>query len=185
MAITVNEKALDDLLKGYENPEELMGENGLFKQLQKRLIEKAMQSELTVHLGYPKHDPAGRKSGNSRNGTSPKTLRGEFGEISLDVPRDRNASFEPQIVEKGQRRFGGFDRAIMSLYARGLSTREIQGYLEEIYGVEISPALVSEVTAGVVQEVTDWQSRPLEKVYPIVYFDALWGKVREEGHIVK
>ncbi len=185
MAITITEETLDQLIKGYDKPEDLLGENGLFKELQKRLLQRAMQAELTDHLGYAKHDPSGRNSGNSRNGTSPKTLTGEFGEIALEVPRDRNGSFEPQIVAKGQRRFEGFDRAIMSLYARGLSTREIQGHLQEIYGVEISPGLVSAVTAEVVQEVSTWQSRPLEEVYPIVYFDALWGKVREEGHIVK
>jgi putative transposase len=185
MTIEITEETLDQLIKGYDKPEDLLGDNGLFKQLQKRLLQRAMQAELTDHLGYAKHDPSGRNSGNSRNGTSPKTLTGDFGEIALEVPRDRNGSFEPQIVAKGQRRFEGFDRAIMSLYARGLSTREIQGHLQEIYGVEISPTLVSTVTAEVIQEVSTWQSRALEEVYPIVYFDALWGKVREDGHIVK
>jgi putative transposase len=185
MAITITEETLDQLIKGYDKPEDLLGENGVFKQLQKRLLQRAMQAELTEHLGYAKHDPSGRNSGNSRNGTSPKTLTGDFGEIALEVPRDRNGTFEPQIVSKGQRRFEGFDRAIVSLYARGLSTREIQGHLQEIYGVEISAGLVSAVTAEVVAEVGTWQNRPLEEVYPIVYFDALWGKVREEGHIVK
>jgi putative transposase len=183
MAIT--DEILNELLKDYQKPEDLLGQDGLLKQLQKRLLEKAMGAELTVHLGYGKHDPAGRNTGNSRNGTSPKTLKGEFGNLELAAPRDRNGSFEPQIVAKGQRRFEGFDQAIISLYARGLTTREIEGHLLEIYGVEVSPMLVSQVTEAVLAEVQVWQNRPLEEVYPIVYFDALWGKVREHGQVVK
>jgi len=183
MAIT--DEVLNELLKDYQKPEDLLGQNGLLKQLQKRLLEKAMGAELTVHLGYGKHDPAGRNSGNSRNGTTPKTLKGEFGNLDLATPRDRNGSFEPQIVAKGQRRFEGFDQAIISLYSRGLTTREIEGHLLEIYGVEVSPGLVSQVTDAVCADVLAWQNRPLEEVYPIVYFDALWGKVRENGQVVK
>ena len=183
MAIT--DEVLNELLRDYQKPEDLLGQNGLLKQLQKRLLEKALGAELTVHLGYGKHDPAGRNSGNSRNGTSPKTMKGEFGNLELATPRDRNGSFEPQIVAKGQRRFEGFDQAIISLYARGLTTREIEGHLLEIYGVEVSPALVSQVTDAVSGDVRAWQSRPLEEVYPIVYFDALWGKVRDNGPVVK
>jgi len=183
MAIT--DEVLNELFKDYQKPEDLLGQNGLLKQLQKRLLEKAMDAELTVHLGYGKHDPAGRNSGNSRNGTSPKTLKGEFGNLELASPRDRNGSFEPQIVAKGQRRFEGFDQAIISLYSRGLTTREIEGHLLEIYGVEVSPGLVSQVTDAVCADVVAWQNRALEEVYPIVYFDALWGKVRENGQVVK
>ncbi len=183
MAIT--DEVLNELLKDYQKPEDLLSQNGLLKQLQKRLLEKAMGAELTVHLGYGKHDPAGKNSGNSRNGTSPKTLKGEFGNLDLATPRDRNGSFEPQIVAKGQRRFEGFDQAIISLYSRGLTTREIEGHLLEIYGVEVSPGLVSQVTDAVCADVLAWQNRPLEEVYPIVYFDALWGKVRENGQVVK
>ena len=183
MAIT--DEVLNELLKDYQKPEDLLGQNGLLKQLQKRLLEKAMGAELTVHLGYGKHDPAGRNTGNSRNGSSPKTLKGEFGNLELATPRDRNGSFEPQIVAKGQRRFEGFDQAIISLYSRGLTTREIEGHLLEIYGVEVSPGLVSQVTDAVCADVAAWQNRPLEEVYPIVYFDALWGKVRENGQVVK
>ena len=183
MAIT--DEVLNELLRDYQKPEDLLGQNGLLKQLQKRLLEKALGAELTVHLGYGKHDPAGRNSGNSRNGTSPKTMKGEFGNLELATPRDRNGSFEPQIVAKGQRRFEGFDQAIISLYARGLTTREIEGHLLEMYGVEVSPALVSQVTDAVSGDVRAWQSRPLEEVYPIVYFDALWGKVRDNGPVVK
>lgn len=183
MAIT--EAVLDELLKDYQKPEDLLGQNGLLKELQKRLLEKAMGAEMTVHLGYGKHDPAGRKSGNSRNGTTPKTLKGEFGSMELATPRDRNGTFEPQIVAKGQRRFEGFDQAIISLYSRGMTTREIEGHLLEIYGVEVSPSLVSQVTDAVCADVAVWQNRPLEEVYPIVYFDALWGKVRENGTVAK
>jgi putative transposase len=183
MAIT--DEVLNELLKDYQKPEDLLGQNGLLKQLQKRLLEKAMGTELTVHLGYGKHDPVGRNSGNSRNGTSPKTLKGEFGNLELATPRDRNGTFEPQIVAKGQRRFEGFDQAIISLYSRGLTTREIEGHLLEIYGVEVSPGLVSQVTEAVCADVQVWQNRPLEEVYPIVYFDALWGKVRDNGEVVK
>ena len=183
MAIT--DDVLNELLKDYQKPEDLLGQNGLLKQLQKRLLEKAMGAELTVHLGYGKHDPAGRNSGNARNGTTPKTLKGEFGHLELATPRDRNGSFEPQIVAKGQRRFEGFDQAIISLYSRGLTTREIEGHLLEIYGVEVSPALVSQVTDAVCADVLIWQNRPLEEVYPIVYFDALWGQVRVNGQVAK
>jgi putative transposase len=183
MAIT--DEVLNELLRDYQKPEDLLGKDGLLKQLQKRLLEKAMGAELTVHLGYGKHDPAGKNSGNSRNGTSPKTLKGEFVNMHLATPRDRNGSFEPQIVAKGQRRFEGFDHAIISLYSRGLTTREIEGHLLEIYGVEVSPALVSQVTDAVCADVQVWQNRPLEEVYPIVYFDALWGKVRDNGQVAK
>lgn len=183
MAIT--DEVLNELLKDYQKPEDILGKDGLFKQLQKRLLEKAMGAELTVHLGYDKHDPAGRNSGNSRNGTSPKTLKGEFGHLELETPRDRNGTFEPLIVAKGQRRFEGFDQAILSLYSRGMTTREIEGHLLDIYGVEVSPTLVSQVTEAVCADVKVWQDRPLEEVYPIVYFDALWGKVREDGQVAK
>ncbi len=183
MAIT--DEVLNELLKDYQKPDDLLGQHGLLKQLQKRLLEKAMGAELTVHLGYDKHEAAGRNSGNSRNGSSAKTLKGEFGNLPLAVPRDRNGTFEPQIIPKGQRRFEGFDQAIISLYSRGMTTREIEGHLLEIYGVEVSPMLVSQVTESVLADVVSWQSRPLEEVYPIVYFDALWGKVRENGQVVK
>lgn len=183
MAIT--DEVLNELLRDYQKPEDLLGQNGLLKELQKRLLEKAMGAELTVHLGYGKYDSEGRNSGNSRNGTSPKTIQGEFGKLELAAPRDRNGSFEPQILPKGQRRFEGFDQAIISLYARGLTTREIEGHLLEIYGVEISPTLVSQVTDAVNADVQLWQNRALEEVYPIVYFDALWTKTKETGPVKK
>jgi putative transposase len=179
----IDHKLIDNLLKDYKTPEEIFGDNGLLKQLTKAVLERAMQAELTQHLGYEKHDAAGDNSGNSRNGKSQKTLKGEFGNLPIDVPRDRDASFEPQIVPKGQTRFDGFDDKILSLYARGMTTREIQGHLEEIYQVEVSPALISSVTDAVIEEVKAWQNRPLEALYPILYLDALQVKVRDGAHI--
>lgn len=179
----IDHKLIDNLLKDYKTPEEILGDNGLLKQLTKAVLGRAMQAELTQHLGYEKHDAAGDNSGNSRNGKSQKTLKGEFGNLPIDVPRDRDASFEPQIVPKGQTRFDGFDDKILSLYARGMTTREIQGHLEEIYQVEVSPALISSVTNAVIEEVKAWQNRPLEALYPILYLDALQVKVRDGAHI--
>ena len=179
----IDTELIDNLLKDYKKPEDLIGENGLLKQLTKQLLERAMAAELTEHVGYEKHDPTGRNSGNSRNGTSAKTLKGNFGTVPIEVPRDRNGTFEPQIIEKHQTRFTGFDDKIISLYARGLSTREIQQHLEEIYQVEVSPALISNVTDEVIDEVKAWQNRPLEELYPIVYLDALQFKVRDGAHV--
>jgi len=179
----IDDELIDNLLKGYKKPEDLIGENGLLKQLTKRLLERAMAAELTEHVGYEVHDAEGRNSGNSRNGTSAKTVKGTFGTLPIEVPRDRNGTFEPQIVGKHQRRFTGFDENIISLYARGLSTREIQQHLEEIYQVEVSPGLISSVTDEVIDEVKAWQNRQLDAVYPIVYLDALQFKVRDGGHV--
>ena len=181
MAIDV--KLVDELLKDYKSPEQIIGENGLLKQLTKALLERALQAEMTSHLGYEKHDPAGHNSGNSRNGATRKKLKGDFGEIELETPRDRKGSFDPKIVGKGQTRFTGFDDKIVSMYARGMTTRDIQGHLEEIYGVEVSPALISEVTDAVSEEVKAWQNRPLEAVYPVVYMDALYVKIRDNGQV--
>ena len=181
--MAIDLKLIDKLLADYKKPEDIIGENGLLKQLTKALLERAMQAEMTEHLGYEKHDPAGNNSGNSRNGATTKTLKGDFGEMPLETPRDRNGSYEPKIIGKGQTRFTGFDDKIISMYARGMSTREIQGHLEEIYKVEVSPTLISNVTEAVMEEVKSWQSRPLDAVYPIVYLDALVVKIRETGHV--
>src|SRR6266487_3944648 len=181
MAIDI--KLIDKLLADYKKPEDIIGEQGLLKQLTKALLERAMQAEMTDHLGYAKHDQAGNNSGNSRNGKTTKALKGDFGELPLETPRDRNGTFEPKIVAKGQTRFTGFDDKIVSMYARGMSTREITGHLQEIYGIEVSPALISSVTEAVVEEVKAWQSRPLEEVYPIVYLDAMMVKMRDNGHV--
>jgi Transposase, Mutator family len=142
---------------------DLLGQDGLLQHLTKALVERALGGELTHHLGYEKHAPEGRGAGNSRNGTTPKTLRGKRGQVQIDVPRDRNSEFEPQLVKKGQTRFDGLDEKIISLYARGMTQREIQGHLEEIYGVEISPSLISTVTDAVMDEVRAWQARPVER----------------------
>ena len=174
---------IDELLAGCKTPADIAGENGLLKQLTKAIIERAMQAELTTHLGYEKHSVEGHNTGNSRNGTSSKRLKGDFGTLEIAVPRDREASFEPQLVAKGETRWHGFDDKILSLYARGMTTREIQGHLEEMYQVEVSPTLISNVTEAVLEQVKAWQSRPLDAVYPIVYLDALVVKMRSEGRV--
>jgi putative transposase len=176
------EIALDELLVG-KSTEEIVGPDGLLKQLTKSLLERAMNAELTHHLGYGKHEPEGRGSGNSRNGQSRKTVQGDFGSVEIGVPRDRNGSFEPKILPKHERRLAGFDDKILSLYARGLTTRDIQSHLEEMYGVEVSPSLISDVTDAVLEEVRAWQSRPLDPMYAMVYLDALVVKMRHEGRV--
>ena len=180
----INLDLIDQHLKDSQTPDDVLGENGLLKQLTKAVRERAMQAELTHHLGYDKHSPAGNNSGNSRNGNSQKTLKGDFGTLPLDVPRDRNASFEPKIVPKGETRFEGFDDKILSLYARGMTTRQIQQHLSEIYQVDLSPSLISQVTSAVLDEVRAWQTRPLETVYPIVYFDCVRVKIRDNAHVL-
>ena len=149
----INTQLIDELLKDYRKPEDVIGEKGLLKQLTKAILERAMNVELAEHLGYERHDPAGYNSGNSRNGTSAKTVKGEFGEIVVETPRDRKGTFEPRILRKHQTRFDGFDDKIVSMYARGMTTRDIQAHLEEMYGVEVSAALISEVTDAVAEEV--------------------------------
>jgi putative transposase len=168
------------LVKQGRTPEDI---NNLLKQLTKAVLERAMRGELTEHLGYGKHDPAGHNSGNSRNGVTSKTLTGDFGEIELETPRDRNGEFEPQIVKKNQTRWTGFDDKILSMYARGMSTREIQGHLEEMYQVEVSASLISEVTEGVMEQARAWQNRPLDPFYGVVFLDALYVKMRHEGRV--
>jgi len=179
--MVIKQELIDELLSDYKNPEDLLGDGGIFKELKKALLERALKAELGDHLGYEKSDPKGRKSGNSRNGHGAKKLTGEDGEMTISVPRDRDASFAPKIVQKGQRRFEGFDDKIISMYARGMSVREIRGHLEELYGVGVSPDLISRVTDEVMDEVRDWQDRPLDEVHPIIIFDALRVKIRDEG----
>ncbi|MBC7797644.1 MAG: IS256 family transposase [Pyrinomonadaceae bacterium] len=180
----IRPEILDELIKGYKNPEDLIGENGLLKKLTKALLERAMSAELTHTLGYEKGEQtADKPTDNRRNGSSSKTVSSKNGEMQIAVPRDRNGEFEPQIIKKHQRRFDGFDDLILSLYSRGLSTREIQSHIEEIYGVEVSPELVSNVTEAVQEEVREWQQRTLEAVYPIIYLDALRVKIRVDGRV--
>ncbi|HDO52458.1 MAG TPA: IS256 family transposase [Rhizobiales bacterium] len=181
--MAIKQELIDDLLSEYKVPEDLLGEGGIFKELKKALLERALGAELSDHLGYDKGDPKGRKTGNSRNGHGSKRLTGDDGEMTISVPRDRDASFEPRIVKKGQRRFEGFDDKIISMYARGMSVREIRGHLEELYGIGVSPDLISRVTDEVMDEVREWQSRPLDEVYPIIIFDALRVKIRDEGTV--
>jgi putative transposase len=181
--VEIKTELIDELLKGYQKPEDIIGENGLMKRFVKAVLERALNAELTHHLGYEKHDPAGHNSGNSRNGTSGKTLKGDFGELEIEVPRDRISTFEPLILPKHQTRFTGFDDKIVSLYARGMTTREIEGHLKEIYGVDVSPGLISQVTEAVNEEVKTWQNRALEPIYGIVYLDALYVKMRHEGRV--
>ncbi len=184
MATDFSPEILDQILAGGSlKPEDLAGEDGLFRRLKKALLERALGAELTHHLGYEKGDPAGRGSGNSRNGTSSKALLTDDGEIEIEVPRDRAGTFEPVIVAKGQTRFDGFDEKIISLYGRGMTVREIQGHLAELYGTEVSPDLISKVTDAILEEVREWQSRPLESIYPVVFFDALRVKIRDEGMV--
>jgi putative transposase len=181
----VPQELLASLLANYKKPEDLIGENGLLKELTKLLVEKALDAEMTEHLGHDKHGTVANPSGNTRNGRSRKTLKGDFGELPIDVPRDRHGNFEPQLIPKHQTRWAGFDDKILSLYSRGMTVREIQAHLEEMYGTEISPSLISSVTDAVVEEVKAWQARPLDAVYPIVYLDCIHVKVREGSVRVK
>ena len=180
----IRRELIDELLKDYPNPQDVLAEDGLLKQLTKAVIERCLETELDTHLGYPKHGRAGEATGNRRNGHSPKTLKGEQGQVEIDVPRDRQGNFEPQLVKKGQTRLEGFDDKILALYARGMTTRDIQAQLQELYGVEVSPTLISNVTEAVMDEVRQWQARPLEALYPIVYFDCLVVKVREHQRVI-
>jgi transposase-like protein len=144
----------------------------------KAVLERALAEEMTGHLGYERHDPAGRGSGNSRNGMTAKTVLTDVGAVDLAVPRDRNGTFEPQIVRKGQTRLEGFNERIIALYARGMTTRDIRAHLREMYDVDVSPDLISRVTDGVLEELQEWQSRPLDRVYPVIFIDAINVKIR-------
>jgi putative transposase len=176
----VDDDLADQLLgKAQAEGAELLGPDGLLSQLTRAVLERALAEEMTGHLGYDKHDPAGRGSGNSRNGTTPKTLLTDVGAVGLAVPRDRNGSFEPQIVRKGQTRLEGFNERIIALYARGMTVRDIRAHLREMYDVDVSPDLISRVTDGVLEELAEWQSRPLDRVYPVVFIDALMVKIRD------
>ncbi|WP_245176358.1 IS256 family transposase, partial [Cupriavidus sp. AcVe19-6a] len=178
----VSDELIDQLLAQVENKdaESILGESGLAGLLKKRSAERMLAAELTHHLAA---EAKQGRSGNPRNGTSPKTVLTPHGELELDIPRDRQATFEPQLVAKYQRRLPGFDDHVISMYARGMSVREIQGHLQELYGLQVSPDLISTITDEVLSEVEQWQQRPLETMYPIVYFDALRLKIRDEGTV--
>jgi putative transposase len=174
---------VDELLAGARTEEEIVGPGGLLAALTRRLVERALRAELTDHLGYePHHEPPGGTD-NTRNGTTSKSLVTEHGRVAIKAPRDRNGSFEPQIVRKGQRRFHGFDDKILALYSRGMSVRDIEAHLAEIYGVKVGRDLISRVTDAVVEDVRAWQQRPLEDVYPVVFLDCLVLKIREGGTV--
>jgi putative transposase len=180
------DKELDALLDGLvrgKSSDEIFGKEGLVQELTKRLVERALEGEMTAHLGYEKHASEGQKQGNSRNGRGHKRVKSGTAELEIEVPRDRQGSFQPQLVRKRQRRLAGFDEKVLALYARGMTTREIQGHLKELYGVKVSPALISAVTDSVMEDVRAWQARPLEPFYPVLYLDAIHLKIRTSGHV--
>ena len=182
--MTRQNELIDELLKSCKTPEDILGEGGLLKQLTKAVVERALEGEMTDHLGYTKYSPIGKTRSNSRNGKTSKTIQGKHGKMDITVPRDRDGEFKPQLIPKHHRRFDGFDDKIISMYARGMTTRDIRGQLEDLYGVDVSPTFISTVTDAVLDEVRQWQTRPLDPLYPIVYLDAIRIKGRHEGHIM-
>jgi putative transposase len=179
----ISDEVIDELLAGASTEEEIAGPGGLLAELTKRLVERAMEVELTDHLGYEPHAEPPGGAGNTRNGTTPKTLITEHGRVAIDTPRDRDGSFRPKIVRKRQRRFVGFDEKILALYSRGLSTRDIEAHLAEIYGVKVGRDLISRVTDAVMDDVREWAKRPLEDIYPVVFLDCMVLKIREGGSV--
>jgi len=177
------DELIDELLAGARRPEEITGPAGLLQRLTKRLVERAMAAELSEHLGYERGEAPPGGVGNARNGTTPKTVQTGHGSVRIEQPRDRKGSFEPQIVPKHQRRFEGFDDKIIAMYGRGMSVRDIQAHLRELYDLEVGHDLISRVTDAVLDDVRDWQARPLEDVYPILFLDALIVKVRDGGAV--
>jgi len=176
--VTVPKELLDQLVKGPMTQGDL---ESMFRQLKKAVIEREMSAEMNQHLGYRQGENKPEGQGNQRNGTSGKTVITDDGPVRIEVPRDREGSFEPQIIGKHERRFTGFDQKIIAMYARGMTIREIQGYLAEMYGTDVSPEFISKVTDEVSAEITAWQSRPLEPMYPVVFFDALRVKIRDDA----
>ncbi len=182
-AVTLKPELVEELMKLTKSPADLFGPEGLFQRLKGALMERMLEAELTEHLGFEKN--AGKNHGNSRNGYSTKTVKTESGPVEVRVPRDRAGTFEPQLIAKHQRRLEGFDEKVLSLYAKGMSTREIQSHLEDLYGTEVSPDLISRVTDSVMDAARAWQARPLDAVYPIVYLDALFVSIRDGGTVSK
>lgn len=180
----INTKLVEEILS-QSNPKELFGKDGLFQQLKKRLVERILEDELSHELGYSRHSKASKQDSNRRNGTSEKTVIDDSGQkIVLDIPRDRDNSFEPQLIPKGVRRFTGFDDSVISLYARGMTMSEIQSHLEEMYHTEVSKELISTITDGVMEEVIRWQARALDRIYPIVYLDCIMVKARDNNIVI-
>ena len=184
--MTIRPELLDELLQDYKNPSDLLGSEGILKQLTAALVERCLDAEMKTHLDEHQAESVsdGKKAHNRRNGHSKKTIKGEFGAAQIHVPRDRRSNFEPIIVKKGQTRFDGFDDKILSLYARGMSIRDIQAQLQELYSVEVSAGLISNVTDAIEHERKIWQNRALEPLYPIVYLDALVVKVRQDARVI-
>lgn len=181
--MATQEELIDELIKGYTNPEEVLGKEGLFGQLKKALIERMLAAEMTEHLGYERGADKPNGTSNQRHGYSAKTVITEDGSVALEIPRDKEGTFEPIVVKKHQRRLNGFDQRVLGLYARGMTVREIQAWVQEHYGTEVSADLISSITDAVNEEVKAWQNRALEPMYPVVFFDALRVKIRDEGHV--
>lgn len=181
MLNTIDDKLVAELAKSIKTEEDLAA---LSKKLLKLTVEKALNTELDEHLGYEKHSPLGHNTGNSRNGNSGKQLKGEFGEITLNTPRDRNSTFEPQLIKKNQTRITDFDRQILSLYSKGMTTRDIADTFKEMYDADVSHSLISKVTDAVIDEVIAWQNRPLDKVYPVLYLDCIVVKCHQDKRVV-
>ena len=179
----IDPEVVERLMTDAGDEAELLGPDGLLSEITKAVLERALKAELTVELGYETGDPVGRGSGNSRNGAYPKTVLTDLGSVELDIPRDRNGSFDPKLVPKGTTRLGGFNERVISLYARGMTVRDIQAHVREMYQVEISPDLISTITDAVLDELRDWQNRPLDAVFPVIYLDAIVCKVRHEGAV--
>jgi len=177
------EQLIDELLKDYKGPESFWGQSGLYAELKKKIVERTLNAEMDHHLGYTKHDPKGKNSGNSRNGRGKKTVVIGEDQVELAPPRDRNGTFEPQLIPKRQTYFQGFDDRILAMYARGMSVRDIQSCLLEMYQVDVSEGLISQATEGILEEVKAWQNRPLDNIYPILFLDCLVVKSREEGRV--
>ena len=177
------DELIDELLGGYNTPEEFWGESGLFSELKKRIVERALDAEMDDHLGYSKHDPKGNNSGNSRNGRGKKSVVIDSDEVELTPPRDRNSTFAPKLIPKGEKYFEGFNDKIIAMYGRGMSVRDIQACLLDMYHVDVSEGLISQATEGVLQEVKSWQNRVLDEIYPIVFLDCIVVKCRQDGKV--
>jgi len=181
--MTIDAEMLDQILKDYKNPEDVLGKNGIFQQLKKALLEKILETEMTHSLGYERNQKKDQSTSNFRNGKTKKKVITDSGSFEIEVPRDREGKFEPKIIPKRQKRFSGFDDKIIAFYSRGLSVRDIKEELRNIYGINVSEGLISEVTDTVIEEVKAWQARPLESIYPIVFFDAIMIKIKDSGQI--
>jgi transposase-like protein len=184
-AVTLRPELVEELMRAVKSPEDVFGPTGLIHRLKAALMERMLEAEMTEHLGFEKNAVDGRGGGNARNGYTTKTVKTDTGPVEIRVPRDRLGTFEPKLVAKHQRRLPGFDEKVLALYARGMSVRDIQSHLQELYGTEVAPELISRVTDAVLDEMREWQARPLEAVYPIVYIDALFVSMRDGGVVTK